>query len=246
MLPIERTSPFHGSPIFHKDETTSTMVDAKNLYLQSLPSGTVVWADHQVSGRGRVPGRRWVSEPGENLLFTFFLRKEEAPEPFTSLPVRVGFGVARYLEDVWDLPARVKWPNDVLVRGRKICGILCEVKYEAVFVGIGLNVNQRSFPGELSRRATSIRRERHRRADLEEVLLGVLSEVKAALGDEEWREGVERRLWRRGEEVVFLEGDPDRGVRVCGVVEGVGGAGELLLRTDEGMKACVSGEVEWG
>ncbi len=143
-----------------KDETESTNVDAL-----SGSHGDVYTADFQTAGRGRLD-HRWLSPPGTNLMMSAVLDVSGiAPERVATFPLVVGLAVAKALERLglrrrivpW-LGGRValKWPNDVLVDGRKIAGILCERHGDCVIAGIGVNVRQREFPAEIADRATSL------------------------------------------------------------------------------------------
>jgi BirA family biotin operon repressor/biotin-[acetyl-CoA-carboxylase] ligase len=140
--------------------TGSTNVDAAELARGGAPEGTVVIADTQTAGRGRL-GRSWVSVRGLNLYMSVVLRPAIPPGAAPQLSLVSGIAVARALE-AEGLRPRIKWPNDVLLDGRKTCGVLTELEAEAdrvefVIVGIGVNLNSRPehFPPELRPIATS-------------------------------------------------------------------------------------------
>jgi BirA family biotin operon repressor/biotin-[acetyl-CoA-carboxylase] ligase len=157
-------------------EVTSTQAVAFDLAAGGAPDGTVIVAEHQTGGRGR-RGRSWHDEPGASLLLSIVLRPRLAPARLPTLSLAAGVAVAEALHDVAALNSRVKWPNDVLVDGRKIAGILLESRTEAapiVVVGIGINVNQRSFPAAVAHGATSIALARGRPVDREAVLTAVV------------------------------------------------------------------------
>jgi BirA family biotin operon repressor/biotin-[acetyl-CoA-carboxylase] ligase len=123
--------------------------------------GTIVIAEEQTSGKGRL-GRTWVAKPNENLMFSIVLRPQIPPDALNVLPLLAAVGVAAAIEKSTGLKVECKWPNDLLLNGRKFAGILIEgsVKQntvEYVVVGIGINVNQSEFPSELSDKATSLR-----------------------------------------------------------------------------------------
>jgi BirA family biotin operon repressor/biotin-[acetyl-CoA-carboxylase] ligase len=124
------------------------------------PEGTVVVAEHQSEGRGRM-GRGWADSTGESLTFSIVLRPKLLPEGISLLPLLAGVAVAEGIERTTGLKPECKWPNDLILEGRKLCGILCEGSaqeegLEHVIVGVGLNVNQRSFPPEIAGTATSV------------------------------------------------------------------------------------------
>lgn len=149
--------------IHHKAETASTNLDAR-----AGSHGDVYVADYQIAGRGRLD-HKWLSPPGTNLMMSVVLSVEGIePEQVATFPLVVGLAVAKALRKfiVDDQNARhetqdvkLKWPNDVLVGGRKIAGILCERHGDNVIAGIGVNVGQTEFDTEIADRATSLRRQ---------------------------------------------------------------------------------------
>lgn len=142
--------------VFHRAETASTNLDAR-----AGRHGDVFTADFQTAGRGRLD-HKWLSPPGTNLLMSAVLGVGGLPpEQVVTLPLVIGLAVVRAVSAAWQDEAscqvRLKWPNDVLVNGRKLAGILCERQGDAVIVGIGVNVGQTEFPPELAGRSTSLR-----------------------------------------------------------------------------------------
>lgn len=160
-LPNLRTTVL-GRPLLITETTESTNDDAKLLANENLLGhGAVLLARTQSGGKGRL-GRQWASPRG-GVFMSVILQPEVPPERVPGLSLAVGYSVACALRDGFDLDAKIKWPNDVLVGGRKLCGILCEMKAEEghinyVIAGIGVNANLRaeSFPGEVRDRATSM------------------------------------------------------------------------------------------
>lgn len=141
--------------IHQKAETASTNLDAR-----AGEPGDVFVADFQTAGRGRLD-HKWLSPPGANLMMSAVLSVAGLScEAVSTFPLVVGLAVVRAVRGL--LPAEVartillKWPNDVLVGGRKVAGILCERDGERVIVGIGVNVKQREFPQEIAKRAISL------------------------------------------------------------------------------------------
>ncbi len=152
--------------IYYRDEVKSTQDVAFELMVEGREHGTLVVADHQTGGRGR-GDRTWHSTRGRSLLLSLLLDLEP-PESFASvLTVAMTTAIARAIQDVADLPARIKFPNDVLVRGKKVAGILLEVRDYGLptpraVAGLGVNVNQEAgeLPEDLRDVATSLRAER--------------------------------------------------------------------------------------
>ncbi len=147
-----------GQEIHYKESVDSTNTWAKVLAEEGAPHGTVVLADEQTAGKGR-RGRVWENPKGVNLAFTYLLRPQFLPESAPMLTLVMGLSVAQVCRE-YGLDAWIKWPNDVVVNKKKICGILTEMSAQIdyvnyVVIGTGINVNQRSIPKELQDRATS-------------------------------------------------------------------------------------------
>ncbi len=140
----------------------STNDEAARLARQGASEGTVVVADQQTAGRGRLD-RTWSAEPGTSLLASWIVRPEIPPEDRALLSLAAAAAVAAAVEQESGVALRIKWPNDLLADGRKIAGILSESLPDgAVVVGLGLNVRQDGFQGDLARSATSLLLQRSR------------------------------------------------------------------------------------
>lgn len=232
----------------------STNDVARRLADGGAAPGSVVLADEQTVGRGRV-GRHWVSPPGLGIWLSLVARPRALPEP-ALLPLVVGVAVARALDPFAGSGAvQVKWPNDLLVHGSKVGGILCEGAWEEgapsyVVVGIGLNVLQSptDFPPEIEAIATSLRIASGAAPSRERVAAAVVRAVAHAVEavppslPPEWAAELERRDALRGREIVVLPhgaGEEQRGTAV-----GVAPDGALLLRTPSGaLRQIRSGTV---
>ena len=230
-------NPF-DAPVYYIDETDSTMTDARILAERGEPDGTVIFAGVQTGGRGRVPGRVWESYPHESLLCTVVFRR--SPDPVITL--RTGLAVAQTFARL--LPSRgdlaVKWPNDVLFRGKKMAGILCESDGSTLLVAAGLNLSQKSFPEHLAEKASSLvlAREAFTTKTVfptlplpQDVLPLFLAERSSAHADPLWHRRFSALLWNRDEPVRFMAGDPGNGETIEGRVAGIGESGELLIDT---------------
>jgi BirA family transcriptional regulator, biotin operon repressor / biotin---[acetyl-CoA-carboxylase] ligase len=152
-----------GRALRHLDACCSTNDEAGAWAREGAPEGATVVTEAQTEGRGRA-GREWFSPPGENLCFSLVLRPPTAAHGVAPLTLAAGVGVYQAVSAL-GLRPDLKWPNDVLLGGRKVCGILCEMSTEqdrvrAVILGVGVNVNTPEFPFALEGRATSLRRER--------------------------------------------------------------------------------------
>ncbi|MFN3407815.1 MAG: biotin--[acetyl-CoA-carboxylase] ligase [Limisphaerales bacterium] len=232
--------------------TTSTNDVCEKLARDGVPEGVVVMAETQTKGRGRL-GRKWVSPPGAGLWLSVLLRPRWLPAEATRLTVVAATALARAVEKRTGLAPAIKWPNDLLLNGRKLAGILTEMSAETdrvrhVILGLGLNVNQTpaDFPPEVRKLATSLQIEtgaRWSRADLATTLLEELDRDYAracgggfaALADE-W----EARCATLGQHVTVLCGSR----RVRGRAEALDDDGALLLRTEHGrLERILGGDV---
>ena len=221
-----------GTPRLHLRATDSTNTVARELALGGAPHGTLVTAAEQAAGRGR-QGRTWSAPPGRALLMSLVLR-----DPPTLLPLAAAVAVA----DVCGEDARIKWPNDVLIGGRKAAGILVEGRpFEGwAVLGIGLNVAVRpeDLPEALRDRATGLGRDP---SDTEPVLAELLRRLEARLGEDAeatldaWRE----RDALLGRRITWSGGE--------GVAVGVDGSGRLVVDLDGGGRTSLgAGEVHLG
>jgi len=258
---LDVASPFLDARSYLVDRAASTQEEAKRLASRweaeggepAFPPGSLVAAEEQTEGRGRIPGRRWASAPGESLLFTIRLPAETAL--LHALPLRIGAAVCAAASDLassigasFREPPRVKWPNDLMLGDGKACGVLCEAGRLGVFAGIGVNCNQRAFPADLGGRATSIAIGLGRNVDRWALLELILERTRLSFEGPSWRESVERLLWRMGEEVSFLPGpaaeEGREGERVRARLAGIDERGALLLeRADGSVGAYLSGEL---
>jgi BirA family biotin operon repressor/biotin-[acetyl-CoA-carboxylase] ligase len=206
------------------------------------PSGSVLGAREQTAGRGRYD-RRWVSRPGRDLTFSFVLATQAETARLSSLSMAVALGIAEAL-DGYRLEPQLKWPNDVLVDGCKICGILpelvqpCPGHRQAAVVGVGLNVNMEGHAAAaIDRPATSILIETGQEHRVESVLDGLLPVLGVWL--DRWDSGGFPALhdaWLSrhcalGDRVSVGEGD----LRREGTLAGFGREGQLLLREEDGQ-----------
>ncbi len=215
----------------------STQDVARELVREGRRDILAVRADYQAAGRGRTRGR-WLAPPGTCLLVTYILydRPGRSLDP-PILSLAAGLAVAEAIDALSGLPARVKWPNDVLIRGRKAAGVLIErvtagSDSAAALVGIGLNVNVERFPPHLELTATSLRLESDRVFPIHAVEMAVRHRLLAALASDA-DDRMER--WRKidvtaGHRFTAHAG----GGMITGVAVGVTAEGTLLLRLDSG------------
>lgn len=222
------TSPW-GAPIYRLDCTSSTMDEASCLIAASPLHGTIVIAERQSAGRGRSPGSRWWSESGANLLMTLMLRQAETEAAPATVPLRVGCALAETAESMGVSPS-IKWPNDLLVGGRKLAGVLCTATRGWLLVGVGMNCNQWSFPPD-SRDPTSLALCLGREVDRARLEADVLASIRRLLDADDWLVRLRRRLAGVGGRAK-VEQDSRT---IEGVLLGVDGSGALRLREGSGV-----------
>ncbi len=218
-------------------ETDSTQNRLKDW---NLSYGSVVVADRQTAGRGRL-GRRWVSQEG-GLYFSFLLNPKGIKN-LIQLPLVLGLSLSESLENL-GIRTQIKWVNDVYINRKKVAGILCELSGEKLIVGIGVNVNQREIPEELKDRATSLFIETGKEFDRKEILLNFFRYAERNLrifkekGFTPFKKNIEEKLLYAGEEVRIIGSEEVRGKLV-----GLSERGGALLLTEEGLKEFISGEL---
>jgi len=254
MTTLKLRSPFNA-PIYHEETVSSTMDVSRSLASAGGIHGTVVAADFQQQGRGRIRGRSWQMEKGANLPFTILLRYPSAEAIPAALTLRVGLAVSLAIEDFApSLQGQVliKWPNDIYIGSKKAAGILCEADGGNVHAGIGINVSQKDFPAPLCEKATSIALASHtdippgeRFALLEKILSRLFDELETTAGAKTWKPRLEQRLYKKNEQVVFIEGPANSGKKVTGILVGIADSGELLIVPDGGKetRSFTTGEL---
>jgi BirA family biotin operon repressor/biotin-[acetyl-CoA-carboxylase] ligase len=229
--------------VYYRETLSSTMDESRLLAAQGEPHGTVICAGRQKAGRGR-QGRSWDAAPGESLLFTVLLRYPGLSALPRAVTLKAGLALSLAVEDFVPSLAgrvRVKWPNDLMVDSRKAAGVLTEGDGETLYIGIGVNVAQNSFPEAFRAKATSLALALGESALaafgadspfilLEKILRRLYRELDPPeTGDGSWRERLEDRLYLKGRPVRFFPGGAGSLRRIEGILEGIGSEGELLL-----------------
>jgi BirA family biotin operon repressor/biotin-[acetyl-CoA-carboxylase] ligase len=215
-------------------ESTQLLVDI------SLPEGAIVVADHQTAGRGRL-GRSWEAPPGKALLFSVLL-KPPAGRRLPELSLVAGVAVADALERVVGLAVQIKWPNDVMLRRRKVAGCLAEARDGAVVLGIGVNVDQTA--AELPESAGSIRTLTGRTVDRDALLATILDDLSYRY--EAWRAGGLDAVYEGLGPRDFLRGRHVSVDGTSGVVSMIDREGRLAVGVEHGEVVTVeSGEVTY-
>ncbi len=236
------------APARFVEVTGSTNADLLRQTSEAAPAWTVLVAGEQLAGRGRL-GRTWVSKPGQSLLVSVLLRPSVPAERAPLLSLAAGVAMVRACGSACGVQARCKWPNDVVVGGRKLAGILAEAAFagsrlDHVVIGAGVNLWQRraDFPQELHEAATSVALEGGR-PDALALLREYLRELAAlcAAGlDSHVIDPYRRRCATIGRTV---RAQVSSGTTVEGVAEDIGPSGDLVLRTTHGERRITFGEI---
>jgi len=230
-------------------ETTSTNDVVEKLARDRVKEGAVVFAESQTKGRGRL-GRKWISPARKGLWFSILLRPNMRPQEATQLTVASATALRRAIHGATGLTAKIKWPNDILIHGRKVSGILTEMSAEVdrvkhIILGIGVDVNLTAaeFPPELRKIATSLKIETGKAIVRAELAVRILQELDAeyakvcagefeAIADE-WEE----HSGTIGQPVAIQVGER----KIHGRAESLDDDGALLLRTEHGTLERVTG-----
>jgi BirA family biotin operon repressor/biotin-[acetyl-CoA-carboxylase] ligase len=267
MTVLKIHNPFNA-PVYYEETVSSTMDISRKLARENLPHGSVILADFQEAGRGRIQNRRWETERGENLSFTILLRYSGAENIPSALTLKAGLAVCLAVEDFEPCLQNlclVKWPNDILIKSKdegykKAVGILCEAEDGNVHLGIGVNVTQKDFPSHLKEKAISIALAADRDISkderftlLEKILSRLYSELNAAQNEEtknsanNWKHRLEQKLYKKGEQVLFIEGAADSGNEVRGSLAGIMDTGEILIipNGEKKERSFITGELSF-
>jgi BirA family biotin operon repressor/biotin-[acetyl-CoA-carboxylase] ligase len=241
-----------GKRIYHFFKIDSTNRVALELGHAGQPEGALVLAEEQTAGRGRA-GRAWHSERATGIYATILLRPRLAPVQAPLLTMMAGLSAHAAVQHVTGLSVDLKWPNDLLVGGKKVGGILTEMHAEPtqvrfVILGIGINVNQEKFPAELSGSATSLRIESGRVQSRMEVLVQFLREFERDYQEllSEGASSVVRRFeatssFARGKRVRVTNGKES----FTGVTAGLEGDGLLRVKQNNGeVVTVIAGDVQ--
>ncbi|MGG6309546.1 biotin--[acetyl-CoA-carboxylase] ligase [Paenibacillus macerans] len=238
------------------ESVVSTQEEARRLAEEGAPHGTLVLAEEQTAGRGR-QGRRWYSPPGKGIWMSLLLRPDRQPLSIASqLTLLTAVAVCRAVRKTSGVDAGIKWPNDLMVNGRKLCGIIVEsiaedelIRYAIAGIGIDVNLEAQDIPAELKSVATSLQIESGRRIDRAELIGAVMTEMEQ-LYELYMEEGFSpvSHLWEAlsvtlGRQIAVKTPDGD----VTGLATGLDPNGALLLEDHAGKVFTIfSGEVQLG
>lgn len=240
-----------GNTVYSYEEIDSTNAEAMRLAKDGEKHGTLVTAKKQYAGRGR-RGRTWESEDADNIYMSLLLRPKFSAEKAPMLTLVMAYSVAKVLREREGLEVKIKWPNDLVIGKKKICGILTEMKMEeraisSVIIGVGMNVNVENFPKELRDKATSLKKEAGREFCCTDLIAKIM---------ESFEENYNR--FAETEDVSFMQDEYNEMLVNCGkqvrILEpnneyeafalGINEEGELLVEKEDGkIERVFSGEV---
>ena len=242
--------------VIGRDVRYMETIDSTNLYARRLgedgaAEGVLVVADEQTAGKGR-SGRHWTTPPGSAIAMSVLLRPRIAPERISMVTLVMGLAVAKAVRELYGLDALIKWPNDVVVNGKKICGILTEMSAELmavnyIVIGVGINSNMKEFPEEIRTTATSVALELGQDISRSQLIAEVMkhfetlyrcfletSDLSRIMSD------YNAILVNTGRRVRVLEPGNEYSAQALGTDR----LGRLLVRTDEGtVREVYAGEV---
>ena len=228
--------------VIHFDEIDSTNNYLKNSY-KLLNDFTFVTADYQSKGKGR-NDRVWSSNKGENLMFSFLIKNPKLLKKYGALSLITAIEVAKLLEAYNFKEVKIKWPNDVFINDKKVCGILLEGQIlEYLVIGVGLNVNQKIFPDGLRRPATSLSLEMNRSFDIKEIEKALFSNIVnnyVSLNEQPFLEYFRNHNYLLNKRVRVLINDEP----FIGEVVGIDDNFYLQIKTRDMLLHIDSGEIE--
>jgi BirA family biotin operon repressor/biotin-[acetyl-CoA-carboxylase] ligase len=234
-------------------QTSSTNDLMEKLARDGVREGAVILAESQTQGRGRL-GRQWLSPAGKGLWFSVLLRPDLRPQAATQLTVAAATALARAIRQQTELAPEIKWPNDILIGGRKVAGVLTElsaeldhIKYVILGIGVDVNLSAGDFPPELRKWATSLKIESgrtQRRAELAAAIFSELDKDYARIRQHQFQavaDEWERQCSTLGRRVRIRVGPR----LITGRAESLDEDGALLLRTEHGrLERIIGGDVE--
>lgn len=240
-----------GETVYYRDTMDSSNTQAKRLGENGAENGMLVVTDCQTAGKGR-RGRSWVSPTGVNCYFTVLLRPDIAADRASMITLVAALSLAKAIKETAQLETMIKWPNDVIANGKKLCGILTEGSTDLeymnyVVVGIGVNCNQMQFPTDIRETASSICLETGKKVNRCQLLGNFLTHFERNyeifldaedLGN--LKDAYNSLLVNRGREVMIIEKDGERKATAIGIDE----KGRLLVKDAAGKcETIIAGEV---
>lgn len=239
-----------GTKIIIMKSVDSTNEEVKRLAALGEKSGLILASAQQTAGKGRL-GRAWKSNPDSGIYFTLLIRPELPPSDISSITLAAGYAVCLAIRDYMGCDAKIKWPNDIIIGNKKVCGILTEMaaqsdRIDFVAIGIGINVNDTEFPEEIKNKATSLFLETGKKTDRNDFFRHVIKSldnvissflVSIAFEDVQKFKTICATI---GKQVSCRRGNKD----IEGVAVDITTSGELVVKESKGDTVIInSGEV---
>ncbi len=245
------TTKWVGETIICVKEVGSTNQELKKLAEEDGKEGTLYIGERQIAGRGR-RGREWESDTGDNVTMSLLLRPNCNPDLASRLTLVMAISVAKALEELTGLSCMIKWPNDILIGEKKVCGILTEMSAETGFIhyvviGVGINVNHTNIPKHLETIATSLQREMNQKCKRTDVIITVMEYFEKAYEQfcktcdlSKFLDWYNEHLFNRNATVRILLPEEEYEGRALGI----NASGELLVeRENQIIENIYAGEV---
>jgi BirA family biotin operon repressor/biotin-[acetyl-CoA-carboxylase] ligase len=244
---------FIGQHIQFLEEVDSTNLYAKRMAENSFEDGTVIIAEEQLKGKGRM-GRDWVSPKGKGIWMTLMLKPKISPADAAKITLLAACAVCRAIEEIGGVYPKIKWPNDIVLNGKKLCGILTEMSVELdeinyLIVGIGVNVNIEldDLPKQIQNIATSIQIEKGSSIIRKELAATIMNNFESYYSTfiskgsiKDYINEYKEKSAILGKEVRVISSS----LELQGTVADISEEGQLLLRLEDGsLKEIISGEV---
>ena len=239
-----------GKKVYYYDTIDSTNTEAKRLAEEGAPNGSLVLANEQTTGRGR-RGRSFTSESGTGIFMTFLLKPDIAPGNASMLTLVTAMAVAKGIQVATGEACGIKWPNDIIIDGKKVCGILTEMSAQIecvnyVVVGIGINVQNESFDEEIAKVATSLYMETGKRFNRAQIVEAVMEQFEFYYDQFMETQDLSSMVKEYNSYLVNMNQkvqviDPKEPYQ--GTARGINKKGELIVDTWEARKLVSSGEV---
>ncbi len=239
-----------GNKVYFFDEISSTNEYAKSLANSNEEEGAIVIADCQTNGKGRLD-KKWESNKGEGLFMSILLRPNVHINNIVQITLLSGICICNGIKKATGLDASIKWPNDIVVNGKKVCGILTELSAQIenvsyVILGIGINVNNKNFNDELKDKATSIFLETNKEIERAKLLSYILNELEEKYL--KFKEIKDFTLFLPQYKALCVNLNKEvkaiyKNEEIIGTVVDISPLGEIILKTDKGMLNISSGFV---
>lgn len=250
-LESEMTGKKFGHQVFYEEELDSTNVQAKRLAEQGLADhGCLVTTEKQTSGKGR-RGRSWSSPKGSGIWMSLVLKPDISPYNASMLTLVTALAVNRAVREETDLESYIKWPNDIVINGKKLCGILTEMSSEPdyihyVVIGIGINVNTKYFSEEISKKATSLFMESNKTYRRSLIIKKILEYLEFYYEQFLLNQDMRPLMTEYNQMLINIENKvvvQEKQTLFEGIAKGINEKGELLVQTKKGLRTVMSGEV---